>query len=67
MTFAFATPVSAVGGDLLWGLGIGNATISVFDSSNNLIESFLLTDGSSNFVPTTDSFYGFSKRKAQAA
>ena len=67
MTFSFATPVSEVGGILNWalcngGCGFGNAVISVFDSGNNLIESFALTstNGTSNVV-ANDSFYGFNE------
>jgi hypothetical protein len=43
MTFAFSTPVGAVGGFLNYAPGYGTPTIAVYDASNTLIESYVLT------------------------
>jgi hypothetical protein len=59
MTFSFANPVSGVGGELNW-TDSGNASISVFDSSMTLLESFVLYDGSNNTV-TPSTFFGFQR------
>jgi len=60
MTFAFATPVGAVGGFLNYVPDFGPATIAVWDPSGNFIESFdltFLTGGGTN----TGAFYGFQE------
>jgi len=64
MTFAFATPVSAVGGFLNYVPDYGTpAVIAVYDSSSTLIESFNLTftTGGGN---DTGFFYGFKESTA---
>ena len=59
MTFAFSTPIAGVGGFINYVPGSKNPTvISVYDSSNTLIETSMLTfitGGGDN----TGSFYGF--------
>jgi hypothetical protein len=64
MTFSFSSPVMAVGGFLNYGPGMGSPfTISVYDTSNHLIETYLptfLTGGGIN----TGAFYGFSESSA---
>ena len=64
MTFAFSTPLSAVGGFLNYLLDSGNLpTIAVYDSAFNLIESSILsfsTGGGTN----TGAFHGFSESTA---
>ena len=59
MTFAFSTPIAGVGGFINYVPGSNNPTvISVYDSSNTLIETSMLTfitGGGDN----TGSFYGF--------
>jgi hypothetical protein len=61
MTFAFATPVSAVGGFLNYAPGFSTpTTIAVWDSNGTLIESFdliFLTGGADD----TGAFYGFQE------
>jgi hypothetical protein len=61
MTFAFASPVAAVGGFLNYVPGGSTpTTIAVFDSNYNLIESYnltFLTDGSTN----SGFFFGFQE------
>jgi hypothetical protein len=61
MTFAFATPVAAVGGFLNYAVGFSTpTTIAVYDSSHTLIESFdltFLTSGGND----TGAFYGFQE------
>jgi hypothetical protein len=60
MTFAFASPVSAVGGFLNYVPDFGPATIAVWDPSGNFIESFDLTfftGGGTN----SGAFYGFQE------
>lgn len=61
MTFAFATPVSAVGGFLNYVPGSSTpTTIAVYDSSMSLIDSFTLsfiTNGGND----TGAFYGFQE------
>ncbi|PYU23793.1 MAG: PEP-CTERM sorting domain-containing protein [Acidobacteria bacterium] len=61
MTFAFSTPISGVGGLLNYAPGYGpGASISVFDSGGNLIESDALTfttDGSTD----SSMFLGFQE------
>ena len=64
MTFSFATPVSAVGGLLNYVPGSFNpATIAVWDSNGNLIESYdllFVTSGADD----TSAFYGFQETSA---
>ena len=61
MTFAFATPVSAVGGFLNYVPGSGNpTTLSVYDSSMNLIDSYMLSF-TTNGGDDTGAFYGFQE------
>jgi hypothetical protein len=60
MTFAFATPVGAVGGFLNYVPDFGPASIAVWGPSGNFIESFsltFLTGGGTN----TGAFYGFQE------
>jgi len=61
MTFAFTTPVRAVGGFLNYAPGASTpTTIAVYDASRNLIESFNLpfvTGGADD----TGAFYGFQE------
>ncbi|HVN95713.1 MAG TPA: hypothetical protein VMT62_04745 [Syntrophorhabdaceae bacterium] len=63
MTFAFTTPVQGVGGFLNYFMpggpgGRNPTTIAVYDSSNNLIESYTLTFATGGGV-NTGAFYGF--------
>ena len=61
MTFTFDGDVSSVGGIINWaklGQSYQSASISVFNSSNVLLETFSMMNGASNQV-TPDSFYGF--------
>ena len=60
MTFAFATPVSAVGGFVNYALGYGNPTLAVWDASNTLIESTVLTF-STGGGPDSGTFVGFKE------
>jgi len=65
MTFAFATPVAAVGGFLNYAVGFSTpTTIAVYDSSHTLIEPAItltfLTSGGND----TGAFYGFSESTA---
>ena len=62
MTFAFATPVSAVGGFLNYVPGLSTpTTIAVYDSSHTLIEpAFTLTFTTSG-ADNTGAFYGFQE------
>ena len=58
MTFAFSSPLSAVGGFLNYAPGYGTPLIAVFDSGGNLIEDYnptFMTGGGTN----TGSFLGF--------
>ncbi len=60
MTFAFATPVSAVGGFIDYVPGSTPTTIAVYDTGKNLIESYNLTfttGGGTN----TGQFLGFQE------
>jgi len=60
MTFAFATPVYAVGGLMNYNPRYGNGVIAVYDATNTLIESYtltFLTGGGHN----TGAFYGFAE------
>jgi PEP-CTERM motif len=60
MTFDFSSPVSAVGGFINYVPRTGTPVISVYDSTDTLIESYTLnfsTGGGSN----TGFFYGFSE------
>lgn len=64
MTFAFATPVSAVGGFLNYVPGSANpTTIAVYDASNTLIESFNLAFNTGGGTDT-GFFYGFQEATA---
>lgn len=61
MTFAFTTPLYAVGGFLNYVPGSGNpTTIAVYDSSMNLIESYNLSFTTSG-ADDTGAFYGFQE------
>ena len=63
MTFTLDKDVSAVGGIINWakaGQAYQNASMSIFNSSNVLLETFSLMNGATNQV-TPDSFYGFSR------
>jgi len=64
MTFAFATPVAAVGGFLNYAPGSNNpTTVAVWDSLGNLIESYnltFLTGGGTD----SGAFYGFQESTA---
>ena len=61
MTFAFATPVTAVGGLLNYVPGGStNTTIAVWDSSSSLIESYNLTFSTSGGTDV-GAFYGFQE------
>jgi hypothetical protein len=64
MTFAFSTPVAAVGGFLNYVPGSLNATtIAIYDAANNLLESYaltFLTGGGTN----TGQFFGFEQGAA---
>ena len=62
LTFAFASPVSAIGAVLNWRPNAAPVTsISVYDSTNALIESYTLSSGDSNLSNTPDSFFGFQE------
>ena len=61
MRFTLDGDATSVGGTINWALpGYGSATMSIFDSSNVLLESFLFTTGTTNLV-ANDAFYGFSR------
>jgi hypothetical protein len=61
MTFAFTTPVAAVGGFLNYIPGTSTPTIiAAYDASGNLIESFNLTFVTSG-ADDTGAFYGFQE------
>jgi hypothetical protein len=61
MTFAFATPVSAVGGFLNYLAGDSTPTIiQAWDSNGNLIESYDLTFTTTG-ADNTGAFYGFQE------
>lgn len=62
MTFAFATPVSGVGGFLNWSTGTGSASIAAYDITGHLIESHAVsfrTDGATN----SGQFLGFRENQ----
>jgi hypothetical protein len=67
MTFAFDTPVSAVGGFLNYAVpDLGTASIAIYDSTDTLIESHTLsisTPGGTN----EGAFYGFTQETASIA
>ena len=65
MTVSFASPVAGVGAFLNYVEGM-NASIAVYDSSNNLIESMNLTF-STGGGDNTGMFYGFSESSANIA
>lgn len=60
MTFAFSTPLSAVGVFLNYSPGSTNPAIAVYDASNHLIESFNLTFTTGG-GDDTGFFYGFEE------
>ncbi len=63
MTFAFSTPLSAVGGFLNYAPGYGTPEIAVYNSSHTLIESYVLTflTGGGN---NSGFFFGFQEPTA---
>lgn len=63
MTFHFATPVSSVGGYLNWVPSLAPVTIAVYDASDNLLDSLVVSAGGINLV-TPNSFYGFTEATA---
>ena len=63
MTFAFTSPVDAVGGFLNWAPGQGTAMMAVYDSSSNLLESYTLTFTTTG-AADTGAFYGFTSSTA---
>jgi hypothetical protein len=63
MTFAFATPVSSVGGYIDWVPNNLPVTIGVYDSSDTLIEDLVVSQGDANLA-TPNSFYGFQETTA---
>jgi hypothetical protein len=65
-TLSFASGISGFLGELDWTKGIGgNASIQIFDSSNNLLESLTLETAGINQV--APGFYGFSRATADIA
>jgi hypothetical protein len=70
MQFAFSTPVSAVGGIVDWYIfpdtgGYYPASMSVYNSSDVLIETLQLYDNSTNAnLVTPDAFHGFQESTA---
>jgi hypothetical protein len=58
MTFEFLSPVTGIGGFLNYAPGSGTPVISVFDSTNTLIESATLSFFTGGGV-NTGMFYGF--------
>ena len=58
MTFAFANPVSSVGGFMNWVQSTLPVTISIYDSGWSLLDSLTVSEGGVNLV-SPDSFYGF--------
>jgi PEP-CTERM motif-containing protein len=64
MSYAFSSPVSAFLTDLIWDVS-QVVTMSVFDSSNVLLETLTLSNGTSNLV--TPGYYGFQEATANIA
>lgn len=61
----FTNHLSAFLGELNWTTwNAGNASISIYDSANNLLESLLLENGANIVAP---GFYGFSRASADIA
>jgi hypothetical protein len=60
MTFAFATPVTEVGGFLNYNPRFGNGVIAAYDSGNKLIESYTLSFATGGGL-NTGAFYGFQE------
>ena len=60
MTFAFDTPVSAVGGFLNYSPEYGTPTIAAYDASDALIESHILSISTPSGT-NTGAFYGFTQ------
>ena len=63
MTFAFSSPVSAVGSVLNWVPSNAPVTIAAYDASNNLLDSLVLSVGGAISV-SPNSFYGFQEGSA---
>jgi PEP-CTERM motif len=67
MTFAFSSPVQAVGAVLNWYPDAGDtAYISAYDASNNLLDTYTVLSTGTN-VGTPNSFYGFWESTADIA
>ncbi|HEX5377002.1 MAG TPA: PEPxxWA-CTERM sorting domain-containing protein [Phenylobacterium sp.] len=65
MTFEFATPVASVLAEINWATGYSDGQpifISIFDSSDQLLETFQLSDGDVDLLET--GYYGFSRGTA---
>jgi hypothetical protein len=62
MAFSFAAPVGAFLGQVSWDIA-SNVTMAAYDSSNNLIESLLLSNGTANLV-APGTFIGFQEDSA---
>lgn len=58
MTFTFAGPITAFGGEINWVSNNDPVTIAAYDSSGNLLDSLTLSSGEAN-LQTPDAFYGF--------
>jgi len=58
MTFSFAHPVSAFGGEINWVPTNAPVTISAYDSANTLLDTLTLAAGGAN-LQSPDAFYGF--------
>ena len=63
MTFSFATPISAFIGQMAWDNGNGAVTVQAFDSSNHLLDTLNLTNGSIN-LETPGGFFGLQEGSA---
>lgn len=56
---SFANPISAFLGELNWAINYGgNASIAIYDSSYNMLESLILENGANIVSP---GYYGFSR------
>jgi hypothetical protein len=65
-TLSFANGISGFLGELNWSTGAGgDASIQIFDSSNNLLESLTLESDGINLV--APGYYGFSRATADIA
>lgn len=65
MSFDFAAPVSSVMAELNWATGFSNGQpimISIYNSADLLLETFVLTIGDEDLVDT--GFYGFTRNNA---